>query len=215
MSRRLTALLAIGLLGCHRAPATPATTSRSQDLNQQELPFLQASTAGVRRSGDSLLLPLAGGGAMALVDDTTEGESSIRYVYRGPLAGTGFLAVDVGLWEGGTYLLVDPTTGRKTFIDDLPVPSPSGRLLAVASMDMEAGYEPTRLTIYSVVADSLVQLWRVDSIPWGPESVAWRGEDSLSVTQAFPTDSGPGIYSYRNTWVVRRSDAWHLDQPRQ
>ncbi len=72
------------------------------------------------------------------------GDSWVRYVYRGPLAGTGFLVVDVGFYKGGMYLLVDPTTGRKTFIDDAPEPSPGGHLLAVPLMDMEAEYEPTR-----------------------------------------------------------------------
>ncbi len=208
----VTLLAAIGVTACSPQPSPAAISSRSAELAREEAPGLAISPGSVQRSGDTLIVRIGRGENITLVDDTTEGDKWVRYVYQGKLAGTPFHLIDVGFYEGGMHLLVDSVTGHKSFVDAAPEPSPGGMFLAVPSMDMEAEYEPTRLTIYAVAADSLQQLWRLEAIKWGPDSVAWHGDDSLLVQQAFPTNSGPGNYVYRLAWVLRGANGWQLQE---
>lgn len=215
MRRLLLAVVAAGTLACNQPRPHAAFDSRAPSLRAAEDPALALPNSRAVRHGDTLVLALSGGSTLRLVDDTTEGDRYVRYIYRGPLSGTRLHMIEAGFYESGVYLLVDDTTGHKTFVDDAPIASPNGTLVAVASMDMEAGYEPNRLTLYATSADSLSQVWRQESKEWGPEGIAWHGNDSLMVVQAFPTDSGPGSYTHRTAWLLRAGKRWSLTSPRQ
>lgn len=199
------------LLACRPIPPAPVqvVTGREPALDSAEAPHLAKDAGTGVRNGDTLTITLANGERMTFVDDTSSVDHWVRYVYLGKIPGTSFMHVDAGFYEGGVSLLVDGTTGKKTMVDDAPTFSPSGRLVAVPSMDLEAGYDPNRLTLYMTAGDSLTQVWRIDSISWGPDSVAWHGEDSLFVRRAFLAEADL-TYAYRDAWVVRGPDGWRM-----
>lgn len=92
----------------------------------------------------------------------------------------------------------------------MPVPSPSGRLLAVASADLLAHYNPNRLTILEAVDDSVIVLWSNEPERWGPATAWWTSDSRLKV-ETIVLDTLRFEEIIDDTLVVARSDGqWRL-----
>jgi hypothetical protein len=90
----------------------------------------------------------------------------------GPVRQLGYHLVERTYYEGRDYLLINSSTGHRTALPDMPVISPGGRRILVASMDYEAGYQPNLLQVWRVTRDSLVREWELETGEYGP---AWLG----------------------------------------
>jgi len=173
-----------------------------------------AGAAGhVTRRGDTLRIAGTGKVSALLVDDTTGGEDYHVLRYDGRIAGTPFHGVALSYFEGRAYLLVHERTAKQSRVDARPLPSPSGRWLATASFDLEAGFDPNALAILRADDDTVVTAWSIQPSRWGPDTTRWRGDDTLLVVQRWATDSGPGHYERREARVVRRASGWSLEPP--
>jgi hypothetical protein len=196
------------LLACRDA-GNSAIAGRDADESRA----LAAANGEAERRGDTLRIAGTGAGSTLLIDDTTGGEDYRSLRYDGRVPGTLFHGVRVGYFEGRAYLLVHERTGKQARLDARPMPSPSGKWLATASFDLEAAFDPNALEIVAPVDDTVRTVFRVDPARWGPDSIAWRGDDTLVVVQRWVTDSGPGQYERREALVARQGDAWSLQPP--
>jgi hypothetical protein len=68
-------------------------------------------------------------------------------------------------------------------VDDVPVPSPDGRFLAIASLDLQAHYVANRLTIWAVEDDSIQKTWSVEPTEWGPGIPTWLDDHTIEVSR--------------------------------
>ena len=190
-----------------------ARTSTFQGRDADESRALAASSGEAERFGDTLRIAGTGKVSALLVDDTTEGDSYRLLRYDGRVPGTLFHGVRVGYYEGRSYLLVHERTARQVPVDARPVPSPTGRWLATASFDLEAQFDANALAILTPESDGVASVFRVEPARWGPDTIAWRGDDTLVVVQRWVTDSGPGHYERREALVVRQDGTWRLEPP--
>ena len=204
------------MLLCVLAPLQGCRDSRSSALagrDAQETRALAAANGEAERRGDTLRITGSGRVSALLVDDTTGGEDYRSLRYDGRIPGTLFHGVRVGYFEGRAYLLVHERTAKQARLDARPMPSPSARWLATVSFDLEAGFDANALEIVEPVDDTVRTVFRVDPARWGPDSIAWRGDDTLVVVQRWVTDSGPGHYERREALVARQGDTWTLQPP--
>ena len=174
---------------------------------------LSAAAGSVERHGDTLRITGTDKVSARLVDDTTGGEDYHVLRYDGRVARSPFHGVALSYFEGRAYLLVHERTARQSRVDARPLPSPSGRWLATASLDLEAGFDPNALVILQATGDTVVTVWSITPARWGPDSMAWRGDDTLLVVQRWVTDSGPGHYARREARVARNVSGWLLEPP--
>jgi hypothetical protein len=204
----LLPLAIASVIGCR-----DARTATLDGRDADETRALAASNGEAERHGDTLRIRGTGKVSAVLADDTTEGGEYRLLRYDGRIPGTLFHGVRVGYHEGRSYLLVHERTAKQVRADARPVPSPTGRWLASASFDLEAQFDPNALTVLAPDADSVVTVFRVEATQWGPDSIAWRGDDTLVVVQRWVTDSGPGHYERREALVARHAEGWTLQPP--
>ena len=83
----------------------------------------------------------------------------------------------VQLIEGNYFLLVNKDSGDTTSIDDIPIISPSGKMFVTCSMDLEAGYNPTRIQIWKIENRKPVHQQDIDI---AASDLSWVNEKELN-----------------------------------
>lgn len=137
-------------------------------------------------------------------------DSDFAYSYLGTLDRPAYHVLWAQYVEGNRILLVQVSTGSRFWVDAMPVPSPSGRFLAVASADLLAQYNPNRLTILEAVDDSLIVLWSNEPERWGPATAWWTSDFRLKV-ETIVLDTLRFEEVIDDTVVVERPDGqWRL-----
>ncbi|MEZ4456377.1 MAG: hypothetical protein R2882_07485 [Gemmatimonadales bacterium] len=168
-----------------------------------------AAASGIARHGRVLEIPVRSGDTVRFADDSTEGDDYQSFAYRGRLAGTPFHLLQVGHYEGRTWMLVHDSTGRRIAIDGSPVAAPGGAVIAAASFDLVAGFDFNGVEIFEVAADSLRSVWRLEPPEWGPDSLHWASPDTLRLIQQW-RDSTPDSYRPQAATVTRTASGWAL-----
>ncbi|MGE0442152.1 MAG: hypothetical protein AB7S39_16845 [Gemmatimonadales bacterium] len=164
---------------------------------------------GIVRRGRVLEILLRSGDTVRLADDSTEGDDYRSFAYRGRLAGTPFHVLQVGHYEGRTWLLVHDSTGRHIALDGYPVAAPGGGAIATASFDLVAGFDFNGVEMFETAADSLIAVWRIEPPDWGPDSLRWTGRDTLRLVQQW-RDSTPDRYRPQAAVVTRTPAGWDV-----
>jgi hypothetical protein len=159
---------------------------------------LAATDGRIERRGTELRVRVPRRADLVLQDDTTEGERYVRHRYLGVLPGLPYDIIERGYYEGGAYLAIHHATGDTTVLDDLPLIAPGRARLLVASADLEAGYEPNRLTIYRVDSAGLRLDWQQETADyanttgWAADSARWRDSLTIEAVRLVPSrDGGP------------------------
>ena len=91
----------------------------------------------------------------------------------------GYYLVHYSLYEGDGYLLISQRTGELTGVAAAPVFSPDSTRLVIASVALEAAYNPTLLQIYKLTKKGLQKEFSEEPINWGPANARWL--DSVTV----------------------------------
>lgn len=159
----------------------------------------------VRRSGERLCLRLESGTEKCLEPDVNDTDSSVSYSYLGTLPKPRFHVIWTQYYEGSSILLVHAKTGKTYFVDDIPTPSPDGRRLAVASLDLEAHYNPNSLEILRADGDQLVSEWRLEPDGWGPGLPTWQAPGLVSFPQMALRAETERPPSEIGSWQVTKS----------
>src|SRR5262245_25478787 len=155
---------------CAPSEGEPSCTRRIESH------YLSEAAGRAERRGDSIILHLAGGASAIYRDSLVEGPTAIVYGYRGYVPSIGYFVLDTQFYARGGYLLVSGETGHSTPIDGPPRVSPDHGRVAAASVDLEAQFSSTTLTIWRVLPDSLAFEWmhnfiqdgRVTDSTYGP-----------------------------------------------
>lgn len=153
----------------------PASTGPGPDPIEAEPAALRGQRARAVRNGATLLLRVRDT-AVALTDqlgDSVPPDEQVRYSFVAVRTELGVYEVAVLAWERSATLLVDLVTGHRTVTWAPPVASPDGRRLAVASLDLEAGFNPNGLQVWRRGRDSLELEWQVELTGWGPGPARW------------------------------------------
>jgi hypothetical protein len=140
--------------------------------------------AAAYRRDDRLLIRLGRGDTLMLTNSPdSAGVAGASYSYVAHLRAVAHHLVEIQYYEGRAFLLISDRSGRRTVISGYPVISPDSSRIVTASVDLEAGYDPTEIAIWRVSADSLLPEWRLDprTLAAGPES-AWGPADAEWIT---------------------------------
>lgn len=202
---RQTLLLALLLAGCAPGvhspappPAAPAPAAPPADpyaacwtvadpdacAARTERELIARTAGRVERLGDALVIHTTEGGRVPLENRSGEGDSSLRYRYHRSIEPLRMHLVAVSFYEGGTYVLVDERSGNQTHVMAPPLLSPDGRRFAAASLDLEAGYGPNGLQVWSVTGLGPRLEWEITGgESWGASDPAWLGPDVVEFTR--------------------------------
>lgn len=105
----------------------------------------------------------------------------VAYTYLGQLAAPAVHVLRVSYYEGRGVLLVDAINGNRHSISAVPVPSPDGQRLAVASMDLDAAFDPNEFVIYRYGEGGLTQELKVSPTDWGPGTPNWLNANRVEL----------------------------------
>lgn len=149
-----------------------------------EREVLTRADAGAERRGDTLLIRTSHGPEVPLVTDTSDVDRWVIYRYQAFLPDVGQHLVSADFYEGGEYLVVDHTTGRRVAVPTRPAVSPGGERFAVASLDHEAGYGPNLIAIWRFAPGGPVLEWSLEGgTAWGAKDPVWVTDDELHFTR--------------------------------
>jgi hypothetical protein len=188
--------------------ATPVRAP-AQTPDQAELSALKAAGGKVSRDRFQLRIQLPAGRTVVLRDDTTAGMPYIRHRYTAYLKRIRSHLIELRRYEGGSYLLVDDSTGIQTRIPGVPVISPNVKRFVSMSFDMGAGYDPNLIEVWNVEARKPRKEFSFESESLGPSDAAWRD----SVTIDFTQNSFVGAFdSYRKVpaQLIRKGRTWTI-----
>ena len=173
-----------------------------------------AALASAKSNG--VTVRLDDGRTIALVDSGYE-ESIMIHRDHGRLPRVPIHVVAREMWEAWDYLLVDLRTGDTISVPDAPVVSPSGRRLAVTSMDFENGYAPTVVEIWRIDPDSVRLEWREqsgesypDNTGWGASDVRWEDDSTARFTRAIPHGEDGPVTTAPARFLFR-SGKWYVE----
>lgn len=162
-----------------------------------------------RRDG-ILLLTLSGGDTLRLVDRPGEGNGVVYYSYQDHWRGSGWFVVQEQHYEGSAYLLIDQRTGERTDVPARPLLAPGGARFAVLSFDLEAGYAPNTLQIWSLGEGRPVLEWEIEPETWGPTDGRWTDAETLTFTRRCGAGPAEGVECDGRATLRRTVAGWIL-----
>ena len=180
-----------------------------------ERQVMASARARVTRSAGELRLRLENGQSVVLVDTLAEGDNHHRFLYAGYEAAQHLHVVQQWFYEGSVYLLIDDRTGRKWMVPGRPIFAPNGRRFLSASLDLEAGYDPNCLEIWSAGSRGLHKQFVLDGgQAWGPDSVSWITNDLIHFVRT-SMNQGTGEMKRAPRWLVWSGKKWRVtNRPR-
>lgn len=97
-----------------------------------------------------------------------------------------YVVVETAAEEGYSVLVVDEISGKQFRIDNKPLYSPAGDIIATVSYDVDAAYVPNRVALWSAETGQL--LYQTDRFAWGsgPVGIRWSGPARLEVLYRQP-----------------------------
>lgn len=142
--------------------------------------------------------------------DTVAEFGPASFHYLGTLERPPYHVLWAQYWEGSRILLIHSSAGTRVWVDALPVPSPDGERLAVASADLIARYNRNRLTILAAADDSLTTDWSIEPELWGPNAAWWVSDSRLGIERT-AIDSLSHAEVVQDTVLVERTGGgWRL-----
>ena len=113
-------------------------------------------------------------------NDSTEGESMVSYEFRS-IPTLGYVHIAGNHWEWTTDRYINIKNGSETYFWANPVLSPNKQSLVAFSCDLEAGFMPNGIQLYTINADTITQMLEKEIDNWGPEEVKWESDTSLVI----------------------------------
>ena len=164
----------------------------------------------VTRVGGVLTLRLHTGKQLSFVDTLAEGDSHHRYIYQSYRPAEHLHVVRQWFYEGSLYLVIHDLTGQVEGVPAAPEFSPDGRSFVSASSDLEAGYDPNRIEVWSVSPRGLTRRFAHE---WGanvgPDSALWAGNDSIRFVR-LSLNPGTGVVHRVPQWLSRHGSTWRV-----
>jgi len=201
----LILLVALLLSGCSSPSETPQDgASEEAAAGEVVVPAVEAGSEDellarfpqvASRNGDVLTITLNNGQTQRFENVNSEDENTVFTYFNGVIRGTPFVLLQHALWEGSAVTLIHLDSGETTTLDAFPNFSPDAQWFFTASLDLVAGYNPNRLTVYRVTPRGATLAWRAESpeMEWGPDDVQWVNATTLTYTKVTSTWNDSGI----------------------
>lgn len=175
-------------------------------LQQHETVAAERYGVDVNRTSGDLCLR-EGSGTSLCVSEGRDDALLRTFLKRIPGA---YLIVEHG-GEGFAVLMVDATSGLVDRIDNQPVFAPDAQVFATVSYDVDAGYMPNRVAIWSAASREL--LYTVDDFCFGtgPTGIRWTGSARLEVRYESVEGLAPDQESDVFSMWAGADDAWTDD----
>ncbi len=126
-----------------------------------------------------------------------EAEGCIKYRLTGYFPKHDLILIEVGYWEGVSWLLVRADTGSASDIVAPPRYSPSERWLVSVASSVGPSGPPNGIDIVPAISDPSIGEWHYrvpDEDPWLYEFAGWDGDDRVKLTATStegPRDTSP------------------------
>jgi hypothetical protein len=188
------------------------------DLDRSEPACLDQVGELARRVGPGLQLKFRNGLTRIFVDEdakcqTHEAEGCVKYRLTGYFPEHDLLLIEVGYWEGGSWLLVRADSGKTSEIVAPPHYSPSKRWLASVASSIGPSGPPDGIDIVPATSDPSLKEWHYrtpDDDPRLYEFAGWDGDDRVKLlltSTVAPTQRAGASVELRN-------GDWHLAEPK-
>jgi len=126
---------------------------------------------------------------VVLKNDTSDGDSMVRYEYLATLPEIGYVHVKAWCWEWTEDFFVNLKNGRQFYFWSDPIVSPNNKLIVSYCMDMDAQFMPNGLQLFKIEGDSIVKIFERKISDWGPEEVKWESDSSIVIKRGIPDDN--------------------------
>lgn len=177
---------------------------------------IAASHGRVERRGDTLVFHAGGKRDVVFANDTSSADAFAIHEYLGSLPGLPYDLVRRNWYEGWGYLAVHQTTGDTTQLDAIPLIAPGRARLLAASMDLDAGEEPNRVSIFRIEPAGLRLEWQqetadiVHNTGWGADDARWLDSTTIEATRVVPSTEGVAHPAGR-VRITRAAGSWRVD----
>jgi hypothetical protein len=148
----------------------------------------------VIRVENRLSIRLDNGEVADFVDEQSTPEAAELYSYVGRFDSIGYDVIAIQFYEGGSYWLLNSKTGLRTPANGVPVVSPKGDRMVATSVDLSAGFIPTRVEIWKIQGNNLVSEYAYEFTEedWGPGDPVWVGDDRIVLPKIYLFDERRG-----------------------
>ncbi len=188
------------------------------DLDRSEPACLKQIGELAERVGPGLQLKFRNGLTRVYLNEdakcqTPEAEGCVKYRLTGYFPEHDLLLIEVGYWEGGSWLLVRADTGKTSEIVAPPHYSPSKHWLASVASGIGPSGPPDGIDIVPATSDTSVKEWHYrspDDDPWLYEFTGWDGDDRVKLL----VTSTVGPAKHTTASVELQNGAWHLAGPK-
>lgn len=151
-----------------------------------EAKAITARSSLVSRVGDALHLDVGTGSDVIFMDNRWEGSETRVYRYLGEFEPFPYLVVHLGYYEGDEFLLINRHDGSVLRVPAVPVTSPDGRRIAVAS-GMLADYNPNRIEVWRLAGTHLEREWMFEPKGWAARIPEWVSESEFRACKLYFT----------------------------
>jgi hypothetical protein len=158
--------------------------SLKKDIEKKHVTESIDDTVNVIRDSLRLIFHLRNGVDSVLVNDTTESWSNyVDYGYMKACPEIDYWLVDITLYEGSMYLLLDRENGEKIWIWGRPVLSPNNKYFVCYSFDLEAGYDSNGFQLFEVINNKAILRFSKEIADWGPTEIRWKNDTIICIEQ--------------------------------
>jgi len=147
----------------------------------------------VSRKNDDLYLKTISDSPIILSNKKADQESRKVYWFLTYFQQIKYFLVQVRGWEGTSYLLINASTGETHSLHGIPIISKDLKRFAAASLDLEAGYIPNRISLYKFLNNSINKEWSKDFTASGPSDVKWINNTVITFFENFSKNGGQTI----------------------
>jgi hypothetical protein len=221
------------LFSCATALADPPTFSLSDrpsqdgrcigdkgvgDLDRSERACLEQVGDLGRRVGPGLQLKFRNGLARVYLNEdakcqTPKAEGCVKYRLTGYFPKHDLLLIEVGYWEGGSWLLVHVDSGKTSEIVAPPHYSPGKLWLVSVASGVGPSGPPDGIDIVPATSDPSLKEWHYrspDDDQWLYEFAGWEGDDHVELVATSTETPTKRVTAF----VERRNGDWHLAGPK-
>ena len=167
----------------------------------------------VTRSGAALKVRTAKR-TVALVDNRSDGDTSVAYSYLGFSKQLNSHVIHVQYYEGGAYLVIHHQSGQRGRPSGFPIASPDGKHFLSLSEDMFAGYNPNNIEIWRVMSGRFRKVANYEP-GWGPHRGNWLdGGRTLILKRCHDAskDNPAGLKVCGVANIERTGSTWKLSE---
>jgi hypothetical protein len=163
----------------------------------------------VNRKNEDLNLQTISGSSIILSSKTVNQESRKVYWFLTYFQQIKYFLVQVRGWEGTKYLMINASTGNINSFIGIPIISKDMNRFVTASLDLEAGYLPNRISIFRLIESEIKKEWSKTYTASGPSDATWTNNTVITFFENSSKNGGQTLDKKLVT-IVLINDEWKI-----